>query len=69
MIFPSGPIGNETYRFPPFHSFTLEYTIHMSVTKWGKGKHLYIAFRDGEVVAQRGVESSYPSDQGVRIIR
>ena len=43
--------------------------IHMPVPEWGEGKHLYIAFHDGAVVTERGVEFPYPPDQGIRILR
>ena len=42
--------------------------VHMPVPKWGKGKHLYIAFHDGAVLTEEGVEFPYPPDQGIRII-
>ena len=56
-------------KIPLFHSLSLEYMIHMPVPIWGKGKHLSIAFHDGAVVTQRGIEWPYPPDQGIRIIR
>jgi hypothetical protein len=66
------PLGADWQRemtLPLFHTFTFEYMIHMPVPKWGKGKHLYIAFHDGAVITERGVEWPYPPDQGMRIIR
>ncbi|MBJ89154.1 MAG: hypothetical protein CMO98_04760 [Woeseia sp.] len=66
------PLGADWQRemtIPLFHTFTFEYMIHMPLPKLGKGKHLYIAFHDGAVVTERGVEWPYPPDQGIRIIR
>ena len=66
------PLGGDWQRemtLPLFHTFTFEYMVHMPVPKWGKGKHLYIAFHDGAVITERGVEWPYPPDQGIRIIR
>ncbi|MFT5500726.1 MAG: hypothetical protein ACI88G_000859 [Woeseiaceae bacterium] len=66
------PLGGDWQRemtLPLFHTFTFEYMVHMPVAKWGKGKHLYIAFHDGAVITERGVEWPYPPDQGIRIIR
>lgn len=66
------PLGDDWQRemtLPLFHTFTFEYMVHMPVPKWGKGKHLYIAFHDGAVITERGVEWPYPPDQGMRIIR
>jgi hypothetical protein len=55
-------------NIPLLHTFTFEYMVHMPVPKWGKGKHLYIAFHDGAVVTNKGVVFPYPPDQGIRII-
>lgn len=66
------PLGGDWQRdmkLPLFHSFTLEYMVHMPVPEWGPGKHLYIAFHDGAIVTPRGVEFPYPPDPGIRIIR
>ncbi len=66
------PLGGDWQRemkLPLFHTFTFEYMVHMPVPKWGKGKHIYIAFHDGAVITERGVEWPYPPDQGIRIIR
>ena len=66
------PLGGDWQRemtLPLFHTFTFEYMVHMPVAKWGKGKHIYIAFHDGAVITDRGVEWPYPPDQGIRIIR
>ena len=66
------PLGGDWQRdmkIPLFHSFTLEYMVHMPVPEWGEGKHMYIAFHDGAVVTPRGVEFPYPPDPGIRIIR
>ena len=66
------PLGGDWQRdmkLPLFHSFTLEYMVHMPVPEWGPGKHLYIAFHDGAIVTPRGIEFPYPPDPGIRIIR
>ena len=68
-ISPLGADWQRNMRLPLFHSFTLEYMVHMPVPEWGPGKHLYIAFHDGAIVTPRGIEFPYPPDQGMRIIR
>lgn len=68
-ISPLGADWQRDMRLPLFHSFTLEYMVHMPVPEWGPGKHLYIAFHDGAIVTPRGIEFPYPPDQGMRIIR
>ena len=68
-ISPLGGDWQRDMRIPLFHSFTLEYMVHMPVPAWGKGKHLYIAFHDGAIVTPRGIEFPYPPDPGMRIIR
>ena len=68
-ISPLGADWQRDMRLPLFHSFTLEYMVHMPVPEWGAGKHLYIAFHDGAIVTPRGIEFPYPPDQGMRIIR
>lgn len=68
-ISPLGDDWQRDMRLPLFHSFTLEYMVHMPVPEWGPGKHLYIAFHDGAIVTPRGIEFPYPPDQGMRIIR
>ena len=54
---------------PLYHTFALEYMIHMPVPAWGKGKHLYICLHDGAMVTERGVEFPAPPLQGIRAIR
>jgi hypothetical protein len=56
-------------KIPLYHTFTLEYMIHMPVPEWGKGKHLYICIHDGAMVTERGVEFPYPPLDKIRIIR
>ncbi len=68
-ISPLGGDWQRNMKIPLFHSFTLEYMVHKPVPKWGKGKHMYIAFHDGAVVTPRGIEFPYPPDPGIRIIR
>lgn len=67
-ISPLGPDWVRNMNIPLLHTFTFEYMVHMPVPKWGKGKHLYIAFHDGAVVTDKGVVFPYPPDQGIRII-
>lgn len=65
------PLGSNWERemtIPVLHSFTFEYMIHMPVPAWGRGKHIYIAFHDGAVVTEDGVEFPYPPDPGIRLI-
>ena len=68
-ISPLGADWQRDMRLPLFHSFTLEYMVHMPVPEWGPGKHLYIAFHDGAIVTPRGIEFPYPPDRGMRVIR
>ena len=68
-ISPFGPDWVRNMKIPLLHTFTFEYMVHMPVPKWGKGKHLYIAFHDGAVVTKEGVVFPYTPDQGIRIIR
>jgi len=66
------PLGSDWERemtIPVLHTFTFEYMIHMPVPAWGTGKHIYIAFHDGAVVTEDGVEFPYPPDPGIRLIR
>ena len=66
------PLGSDWERemtIPLLHTFTFEYMIHMPVPAWGRGKHIYIAFHDGAVVTEHGVEFPYPPDPGIRLIR
>jgi len=66
-ISPSG--WGRDLKIPLYHTFTLEYMIHMPVPDWGKGKHLYICIHDGAMVTERGVEFPYPPIDRIRIIR
>jgi len=68
-ISPLGPDWVRNMKIPVLHTFTFEYMVHMPVPKWGKGKHLYIAFHDGAVVTENGVIFPYKPDQGIRIIK
>ena len=68
-ISPLGPDWCRSFKIPLYHTFTLEYMIHMPVPEWGKGKHLYICVHDGEIVTERGVEFPYPPLQRIRAIR
>jgi hypothetical protein len=66
-ISPSG--WGRDLKIPLYHTFTLEYMIHMPVPEWGKGKHLYICIHDGAMVTERGVEFPYPPIKAIRMIR
>jgi hypothetical protein len=66
-ISPSG--WGRDLKIPLYHTFTLEYMIHMPVPEWGKGKHLYICIHDGAMVTERGVEFPYPPLNKIRVIR
>jgi hypothetical protein len=66
-ISPSG--WGRDLKIPLYHTFALEYMIHMPVPAWGKGKHLYICLHDGAMVTERGVEFPAPPTQEIRIIR
>ena len=68
-ISPFGPDWLRKMKIPLLHTFTFEYMVHMPVPKWGKGKHIYIAFHDGAIVTKEGVMFPYPPDQKIRIIR
>jgi len=68
-ISPLGPDWIRSLKIPLYHTFTLEYMIHMPVPEWGKGKHLYICVHDGVLVTERGVEFPYPPLQKIRVIR
>lgn len=56
-------------KIPLYHTFSLEYMIHMPVPEWGPGKHLYICLHDGAVVTERGVELPARPAQEIHIIR
>jgi len=68
-ISPLGPDWLREMKIPVLHTFTFEYMVHMPVLKWGKGKHLYLAFHDGVIVTEDGVKFPYEPDQGIRIIK
>jgi hypothetical protein len=68
-ISPLGPRWHADVKMPLHHTFTFEYMIHMPVPEWGRGKHLYIAFHDGVMLTEKGVEYPYPADQAIRIIK
>jgi len=55
-------------KIPPYHLFVLEYTIHMPMPEWGKGKHIYMALEDDVIVTERGVEFLYPPMKQIRLI-
>jgi Xaa-Pro aminopeptidase len=55
-------------KIPAYHLFVLEYTIHMPMPEWGKGKHIYMALEDDVIVTERGVEFLYPPMKQIRLI-
>ena len=64
------PIGwGQNLKIPLYHTFSLEYMIHMPVPEWGPGKHLYICLHDGAIVTERGVELPARPAQEIHIIR
>ena len=54
---------------PLYHTFALEYAMHMPVPAWGEGEHLYLVMHDGAIVTERGVEFPAPLRQEIRVIR
>ncbi|MFQ5722760.1 MAG: hypothetical protein ACE5GI_09745, partial [Candidatus Aminicenantales bacterium] len=48
-ISPMGPRWHRQTKIPLFHTFAVEYMVHMPVPEWGKGKHIYICIHDGAV--------------------
>jgi len=56
-------------KIPLYHTFALEYMIHMPVPEWGTGKHLYICLHDGAMVTERGVEFPARPAQEILIVR
>ena len=56
-------------KIPLYHTFSLEYMIHMPVPEWGPGKHLYICLHDGAIITERGVELPARPAQEIHIIR
>ena len=54
---------------PLYHTFALEYAMHMPVPAWGEGEHLYLVMHDGAIVTERGVEFPAPLPQEIRVIR
>ena len=68
-ISPMGPRWHRELKMPVNHTFTFEYMIHMPVPEWGRGQHLYIAFHDGVMLTEDGIEFPYPADQDIRVIK
>jgi CRISPR/Cas system-associated endoribonuclease Cas2 len=68
-ISPMGPKWHWDTKIPLFHTFAVEYMVHMPVPEWGKGKHIYICIHDSAVVTGRGMEYSSPPVNEVRIIK
>jgi CRISPR/Cas system-associated endoribonuclease Cas2 len=68
-ISPMGPKWQRDTKIPLFHTFAVEYMVHMPVPEWGKGKHIYICIHDSAVVTGRGMEYSTPPVNGIRMIK
>ena len=68
-ISPMGPKWHWDTKIPLFHTFAVEYMVHMPVPEWGKGKHIYICIHDSAVVTERGMEYPSPPVSGIRIIK
>ena len=68
-ISPMGPRWHWDTKIPLFHTFAVEYMVHMPVPEWGRGKHLYICIHDGAVVTERGMEYPYPPINEIHIIK
>ena len=68
-ISPMGPRWHWDTKIPLFHTFAVEYMVHMPVPEWGRGKHLYICIHDGAVVTERGMEYPYPPVNEIHIIK
>jgi len=68
-ISPMGPKWHWDTNIPLFHTFAVEYMVHMPVPEWGKGKHIYICIHDSAVVTGRGMEYSSPPVDGIRMIK
>tara|TARA_B100000686_G_scaffold352755_1_gene455850 strand:+ start:788 stop:1876 length:1089 start_codon:yes stop_codon:yes gene_type:complete len=56
-------------KIPLYHTFALEYMIHMPVPEWGERKYLYLCVHDGVMVTERGVEFPARPIQEIKIIR
>ncbi|MDG2375671.1 MAG: hypothetical protein P8M18_04890 [Woeseiaceae bacterium] len=56
-------------EIPLYHTFALEYMIHMPVPEWGERKYLYLCVHDGVMVTERGVEFPARPVQAIQIIR
>jgi CRISPR/Cas system-associated endoribonuclease Cas2 len=68
-ISPMGPKWHWDTKIPLFHTFAVEYMVHMPVPEWGKGKHIYICIHDSAVVTGRGMEYPSPTVNEIRIIK
>jgi len=56
-------------EIPLYHTFALEYMIHMPVPEWGERKYLYLCVHDGVMVTERGIEFPARPIQEIQIIR
>jgi len=68
-ISPLGPDWVRDLKIPLYHTFVLEYMVHMPVPEWGRGKHLYALMHDAVLVTERGIEFPYPPVDRIHIIR
>jgi hypothetical protein len=65
-ISPMGPKHHWDMKIPLFHTFAIEYMVHMQVPEWQRGNNfrgqrLYVLIHDGAVVTGRGMEIPYPA--------
>jgi hypothetical protein len=56
-------------KIPLYHTFALEYMIHMPVPEWGERKYLYLCLHDGVMLTERGIEFPARPVQEIQIIR
>jgi len=65
-ISPMGPKHHWDMKIQLFHTFAVEYMVHMPVPQWNRGnnfrgRQLYVLIHDGAVVTGRGLEIPYPA--------
>ena len=68
-ISPMGAKWHRETKIPLYHTFAVEYMVHMPVPEWGPGRYIYICIHDGAVVTGRGMEYPYPPVNELRIIK
>ena len=67
-IGPLGPDWQREVKIPLYHHFFFEYFVFIPMPEWGEGKYLNVAFHDGVVVTERGIEYFYPPPTQIRLI-